>query len=231
MIGIKRHLKQLTTNLRTCGVVNYTTTEFVQGKTMRWGLAWSFYPGIQLFKSHPDIVGSFSNFSTLLNFESLIHSYLTELQLHALEWLPTTVTEEGAPKVLEVIATENTWSHQRRLRREMERRKREGLQIETVDLESGPSTPKMAKFSTEMNTQDSMMECDTPNGSKTPQVLIHFIIDFVREGADAQLIMRFRDGSLGKDGMNQIMQFLKNRFAMDCKDPSSFVSKILSCST
>jgi hypothetical protein len=40
-------------------------------------------------------------------------------------------------------------------------------------------------------------------------ILIHFLVDFVREGEDAKLILRHRGGCLGKDGMNQILQFLR----------------------
>lgn len=42
MVGRKVNLKVLTTNLRKVGVTIVQTTEFVQGRTSRWGLAWSF---------------------------------------------------------------------------------------------------------------------------------------------------------------------------------------------
>eukprot|EP01018_Ginkgo_biloba_P018753 Gb_28580 [translate_table: standard] len=42
MVGRKISLKVLITNLRKVGVTMIQTTEFVQGRTSRWGLAWSF---------------------------------------------------------------------------------------------------------------------------------------------------------------------------------------------
>lgn len=44
MIGRKSNLKILISKLREVGVTIVKTTEFVQGQTCRWGLAWSFVP-------------------------------------------------------------------------------------------------------------------------------------------------------------------------------------------
>ncbi|CAA7399658.1 unnamed protein product [Spirodela intermedia] len=44
MIGRKVNLKFLVSKLREVGVSIVKTTEFVQGRTARWGLAWSFMP-------------------------------------------------------------------------------------------------------------------------------------------------------------------------------------------
>ncbi|KAJ8764992.1 hypothetical protein K2173_010462 [Erythroxylum novogranatense] len=42
MVGRKTNLKFLTSKLREVGVTIVKTTEFIQGQTCRWGLAWSF---------------------------------------------------------------------------------------------------------------------------------------------------------------------------------------------
>jgi 23S rRNA (adenine1618-N6)-methyltransferase len=44
MVGRKSNLKSLISKLREVGVTIVKTTEFVQGQTCRWGLAWSFVP-------------------------------------------------------------------------------------------------------------------------------------------------------------------------------------------
>lgn len=44
MVGRKTNLKTLISKLREVGVSIVKTTEFVQGQTCRWGLAWSFIP-------------------------------------------------------------------------------------------------------------------------------------------------------------------------------------------
>lgn len=44
MVGRKSNLKYLIAKLWNVGVTIVKTTEFVQGRTSRWGLAWSFLP-------------------------------------------------------------------------------------------------------------------------------------------------------------------------------------------
>ncbi|KAI7730069.1 hypothetical protein M8C21_004018 [Ambrosia artemisiifolia] len=44
MVGKKSSLKNLISKLREVGVSVVKTTEFVQGQTSRWGIAWSFIP-------------------------------------------------------------------------------------------------------------------------------------------------------------------------------------------
>lgn len=44
MVGKKSNLKILVSKLRNVGVTIVKTTEFVQGQTCRWGIAWSFVP-------------------------------------------------------------------------------------------------------------------------------------------------------------------------------------------
>lgn len=53
MVGRKSNLKTLALKLREVGVTIVKTTEFVQGQTCRWGLAWSFVPpGRKIVTSH-----------------------------------------------------------------------------------------------------------------------------------------------------------------------------------
>ncbi|PON55072.1 S-adenosyl-L-methionine dependent methyltransferase, Mett10D, predicted [Parasponia andersonii] len=47
MVGRKSNLKFLISKLREVGVSIVKTTEFVQGQTCRWGLAWSFVPSVR----------------------------------------------------------------------------------------------------------------------------------------------------------------------------------------
>ena len=42
MVGRKANLKLLISKIRETGASVVKTTEFVQGQTARWGLAWSF---------------------------------------------------------------------------------------------------------------------------------------------------------------------------------------------
>ncbi|GAV84273.1 Methyltransf_10 domain-containing protein [Cephalotus follicularis] len=64
MVGRKSNLKFLTSKLWEVGVTTVKTTEFVQGQTCRWGLAWSFVaPDRKIISSH---VNEMSNLSFML---------------------------------------------------------------------------------------------------------------------------------------------------------------------
>ncbi|XP_050363434.1 uncharacterized protein LOC126782261 [Argentina anserina] len=53
MLGRKSNLKLLTSKLWEVGATVVKTTEFVQGQTCRWGLAWSFLPPVKkMLSSH-----------------------------------------------------------------------------------------------------------------------------------------------------------------------------------
>lgn len=51
MVGHKSSLEPLKASIKEAGAVSWTQTEFVQGRTMRWGLAWTYSPSITLSKS------------------------------------------------------------------------------------------------------------------------------------------------------------------------------------
>jgi hypothetical protein len=48
MVGLKCHLNVLKSELEKVGVASSTHTEFSQGHTTRWGLAWTFFPELNL---------------------------------------------------------------------------------------------------------------------------------------------------------------------------------------
>ncbi|KAM1243518.1 hypothetical protein ACFX2G_035762 [Malus domestica] len=61
MVGRKLNVKILTSKLWEVGVTMVKTTEFVQGQTSRWGLAWSFLPPAkQLVSSHMAVKNNLS---------------------------------------------------------------------------------------------------------------------------------------------------------------------------
>uniref|UniRef100_A0A1J3EL50 U6 small nuclear RNA (adenine-(43)-N(6))-methyltransferase n=1 Tax=Noccaea caerulescens TaxID=107243 RepID=A0A1J3EL50_NOCCA len=53
MLGKKANLKPLISKLWEAGVTVVKTTEFVQGQTSRWGLAWSFMPTVRKIVAPP----------------------------------------------------------------------------------------------------------------------------------------------------------------------------------
>ncbi|KAK8919048.1 hypothetical protein KSP39_PZI021274 [Platanthera zijinensis] len=63
MVGRKANLKSLISKLREVVVSIVKTTEFVQGHTTRWGLAWSFIPPSKAFISSNTPLKSRSSFT------------------------------------------------------------------------------------------------------------------------------------------------------------------------
>ncbi|KAL7587184.1 hypothetical protein Lser_V15G40211 [Lactuca serriola] len=86
MVGKKSNLKSLIGKLREVGVSVVKTTEFVQGQTCRWGVAWSFVPpSKKIISSHvasknvltfmlQGIQRNFSAFHVLQSIESFFHT-------------------------------------------------------------------------------------------------------------------------------------------------------------
>ncbi|KAI9247486.1 hypothetical protein BDA99DRAFT_526016 [Phascolomyces articulosus] len=42
LIGLKKSVRPLVNQLKSFGITNYVVTEFIQGRTKRWAIAWSF---------------------------------------------------------------------------------------------------------------------------------------------------------------------------------------------
>lgn len=62
MLGKKANLKLLISKLWEVGVTIVKTTEFVQGQTSRWGLAWSFMPTARKIIAPPVVKKSVLSF-------------------------------------------------------------------------------------------------------------------------------------------------------------------------
>uniref|UniRef100_A0A3B1J4G4 U6 small nuclear RNA (adenine-(43)-N(6))-methyltransferase n=1 Tax=Astyanax mexicanus TaxID=7994 RepID=A0A3B1J4G4_ASTMX len=148
MLGKKCSLAPLKEELRKQGVPKVTHTEFCQGRTMRWALAWSFYedvsvpsppckkrklektrkplsftvPGPTAVELHSQI-SSISSTPTQTPSESItvwLEKILTDLKvLH--KRVPCSENELS----LFLTAVENTWIHARQKRRERGRQLRE----------------------------------------------------------------------------------------------------------
>ncbi|XP_061781797.1 RNA N(6)-adenosine-methyltransferase mettl16 [Nerophis lumbriciformis] len=147
MLGKKCSLAPLKEELRKQGVPKVTHTEFCQGRTMRWALAWSFYDDVTV-PSPPSKKRKLEKVRKPLSF-TLPEVALKELQVKAralgctgrhpadaiTSLLEKTLTElrvlhKGVPcqegeRSLHLTAVENTWLHGRQKRREQTRHLRE----------------------------------------------------------------------------------------------------------
>ncbi|XP_032401857.1 RNA N(6)-adenosine-methyltransferase mettl16 [Xiphophorus hellerii] len=148
MLGKKCSLAPLKEELRKQGVPKVTHTEFCQGRTMRWALAWSFYDdvtvpsppskkrklekaqkplsftlpeaGVKELQAKASAAGCSSSCSSVDSITALLEKTLTELRvLH--KRVPCRQQEQS----LFLTAVENTWIHGRQKRREQTRQLRE----------------------------------------------------------------------------------------------------------
>ncbi|XP_030007430.1 RNA N(6)-adenosine-methyltransferase mettl16 [Sphaeramia orbicularis] len=147
MLGKKCSLAPLKEELRKQGVPKVTHTEFCQGRTMRWALAWSFYDDV-IVPSPPSKKRKLEKSRKPLSF-TLPEAGLKELQAKATALGCTSCSPmDGVTTLLEktltdlrvlhkrvpcrsqeqslfITAVENTWIHGRQKRREQKRQLRE----------------------------------------------------------------------------------------------------------
>ena len=56
MLGHKTSVKKVRAALEDAGKIPCAFTEFCQGKTMRWGVAWTFSPKTNLLNAEPSLL-------------------------------------------------------------------------------------------------------------------------------------------------------------------------------
>lgn len=130
MIGLKRTIRPLVRLLNDQGITNYTITNFTQGKTVRWAIAWSFYTERPTSNVH-----SIETWRPVYQFEiklpkeiALVLEHTTRI-LQDLEINYSTNENDTEEVIVSCNAPRNTWS--RAARRQ---RKRQKVQKEdTVD--------------------------------------------------------------------------------------------------
>merc|ERR1719505_453742 len=141
MLGQKSSLKAIQKYIKEKKVPNVCTTEFHQGRTMRWGIAWSFYEDVGKLPKKPKKTKKAKPFFLSLPQETLVNLgvNMTCLSLALWKVVKTLQEEFRALKIsfeqpeaiflhnkdafeLTVTAHSNTWNHQRRKRREMKKK-------------------------------------------------------------------------------------------------------------
>ncbi|RVE64766.1 hypothetical protein OJAV_G00129280 [Oryzias javanicus] len=187
MLGKKCSLAPLKEELRKQGVPKVTHTEFYQGRTMRWALAWSFYDDV-IVPSPPSKKRKLEKVQKPLSF-SIPESGVKELQVKALATgctdcnpvnsitvlLEKTLTElrvlhKRVPcrkpmESLFLTAVENTWIHGRQKRREQKRQLRElpraphcsGTGSQTSGTSTSPHEPSPSQNELESRQEEKTL--------------------------------------------------------------------------
>ncbi|CAJ1065546.1 RNA N6-adenosine-methyltransferase mettl16 isoform X1 [Xyrichtys novacula] len=175
MLGKKCSLAPLKEELRKQGVPKVTHTEFCQGRTMRWALAWSFYddvivpsppskkrklekvrkplsfmlpePGLKELQAKASALGCTAR-SPVESITALLEKTLTDLKV-----LHKRVPCRKGEQSLLLTAVENTWIHNRQKRREGARQLRElprapqsvGTSTQIPTVTAAPTTTQAAE--------------------------------------------------------------------------------------
>ncbi|KAK6191421.1 hypothetical protein SNE40_003115 [Patella caerulea] len=125
MVGKKINVSVIKEELKRRQISNFSTTEFCQGKTMRWGIAWTFDTTIKFPKSYFEKKKKANSkliyeipldngmvIYDIQNMTAYIISQLQELKVEYKEGKRTNINS-----CVTMTARENSWSNQRRKRR------------------------------------------------------------------------------------------------------------------
>lgn len=137
MLGHKASVAKVMRLLSECGVQNVCRTEFCQGRTTRWGVAWSFDDSVRLSevpatgptwgkpathgaakrKSFAYAIPDGATALRLLDHQQRLEAIVMDIGLQLTEKRHVS----GDLWMARIVATSNTWTNQRRRRREMQR--------------------------------------------------------------------------------------------------------------
>ncbi|XP_018339589.1 PREDICTED: methyltransferase-like protein 16 homolog isoform X2 [Trachymyrmex septentrionalis] len=241
MIGKKADLAGLRRLLRSKNIKNITWTEFCQGHTTRWGLAWSFLPQnvvnlttAPVIRKHgKSIVGSLRNYKTSITFPvndkfSCTDDIISFLKVTAKELniklQDVPISEDSFVSwACRVTARKRSWEHMRRKRRlvqqfGLKRAKGESCEcikentcVEETSIETGNS----AKNSDE---ESSDKELSDKNG---PLLVCKFWVEVGSRDDSQDIItqldkilriwMVFENGYGGLDALHSLRQYLINK--------------------
>lgn len=203
MLGKKSSLASVKNYLKEKGVTNFITTEFCQGRTTRWGIAWSHVSGIYLNKvpqyerkNMRKPTGHSVSFTLLKEGLSLDWDRIEKMLEKLFSDLKMRIglhEQEDEKSVWEVSALTNTWSHQRRKRRRAEKGD-DGPPEKMTDV-------VVAKDESLVKEQETSLE---------PFLVIGVCLKQISN--DFHLELGYLEGTAGKDGANQVLQYIKNNY-------------------
>ncbi|CAH2262822.1 U6 small nuclear RNA (adenine-(43)-N(6))-methyltransferase [Pararge aegeria] len=229
MVGHKFNLKELVIDLKAVGIT-YTTTEFCQGRVTRWGLAWTYQnydfstiysPKDKLPKKRAPILFSLPELKDCSDNIEKLKRILENLQISH-----KVITKRKTDLMLDVIAFSNTWSNQRRKRRILKRLsedpvKKARLNLKNQSDESSEKEKEEISKSNETIVTKSIerAEENTSNNvsynnsiEKHKEAVVHALMKIFKKDELVNIEMEFINGSAGKEGLHQIVQYIKNNW-------------------
>ncbi|XP_068236173.1 RNA N6-adenosine-methyltransferase mettl16 [Palaemon carinicauda] len=162
MIGTKSHVKEVKDKLRSVSPAHTAVVEFCQGRTMRWGIAWTFNPSLhlenvmskkQMESAKPLVLMLPRSLMTVYTVQAawaMINKWLHQLKI-TVQVFKNTKYFVGA----NVRAYKLTWLNQRRKRREQKRKANGGKGKEMGESGNGKAESENEEDESELeNTLD-----------------------------------------------------------------------------
>lgn len=219
MLGHKTSLTSIQSELWKNNITNFCTTEFCQGQTTRWGIAWTFHNEL-LLRTAPNYGMNSTNTKKQMSFTvkdskniQVVHKRLVDI-LKELDGskivIPENEMEDNEQNQkntikFHFIANKNSWSNQRRKRREA---------AKASQTSNDEQTQNNEKQQTEDNNS-----VDASNLSKTEKLpLLHINVKVVKEtNIDAFqstifIILEYLNGSARIDGAHQLLTYIINKW-------------------
>lgn len=241
MIGHKFNLAQLIDDLKSDNI-NYTHTEFCQGRVTRWGLAWTFhdYDLLQLLPPRDKPRKKIQPLIFLLpelpncTYDLASASNKVKTILDRLGIAYEVVEKRGNTIKIDMVAKVNTWSNQRRKRRQEKRmqeetdvKKMKSNNLELNDMKNGSfeitenTSSQHVQSNAELgvnkviekNDEDSNAVRSTESEQEgLLGIQVRAVLKIFKKDNEILLETEFINGTLGKEGLHQIVQFIKNNW-------------------
>lgn len=228
MVGHKYNLNVLIQDLKSEGI-KFTHTEFCQGRVTRWAVAWT-YKDYDLYNLVPprDKPRKKSTSTMFLLPEISSCKYSTDGALEKIKEILNRLNiiykifdKRGNTISLDIIANTNTWSNQRRKRRLMrnespaKKSKMNHEENESSNLDSQSGGEINGNVEEKTNNTSSLDKCLSPTkeeSKESDQPLVHAFFKLLKKENEIFLEIEFLNGSAGKEGLHQILQYIKNNW-------------------
>ena len=243
MLGKKKSVLHLTKILKdlknSSSISSYSTTEFCQGNKMRWGLAWTFLEDVKIEKTSLRLEHGLKKQKTLiLKIDKSHVPDIRKLMGNVVDifkslyfQVETNISTEKSME-FSIKSNCNTWSHQRRKKREMKRVEHvEKVFNEEMETETETKCPilpvaniHLKRKLDDSNTDDEMeLEDSEPQNSKKfkekeskdEEYLLNcnFEISEYETGFQIKLTEM---ASSNNQSINEVFQYFKNILTKKC---------------
>lgn len=218
MLGHKSSVQRILHMLSAAGITNNATTEFCQGQTTRWGVAWSFLPSI-LLKTVPTYCTRIpKQKSFVFNVPATtdgtvdgvfdVQTKLDRLFANIGLKLESIIHSGGVVRG-RVSAMSNTWSKQRRKRREIER-----LAVPQFENRINEEFESLYKSDDEKGPSSKLRRVDMTSTESLPALPVLVIdINICKHPTKGVAVnLEYLHGSANHDGVYQVLQYIRNHW-------------------